>query len=390
MASVTYMAWPENVRMSYQISRIVGLCDFGAADFTEIYQAVLRIDPSDDASWNREWLRLAQLVEEMGEEAESHSNWSSARYAYQRASNYYRLAQDVLDPDDPNKLPQLRKAREHFLKCLPYQQTEVEVVKIPYENTNLTGFFVHARWSSGPAPTLIWLSGADSLSEENYFNMGVQAADNGYNALFYDHPGPGLALYEQGLGTRYDTEAYVTPAVDYLLTRSDVDSSRIALGGPSFAAYHVPRAAAFEQRLAAAVSAGATYEWGGTQMLSEGHAARMYKLFGVSNDAEYQEARSRFTLRDVLPKIKCPFLVIVGIDDFVPYPASTAIKVVEEVGSAVKKAIVVEHHNELGGVLHCQKDNLHVVQAEVFNWLNDVLDHRPPRPGTVVAKSAAV
>ena len=87
MASVTYMAWPEHVRMSYHISRIIGLCDFGAADFTEIYQAVLRIDPTDDASWNREWLRLAQLVEQMGEEAEGHSNWSSARFAHPRASN---------------------------------------------------------------------------------------------------------------------------------------------------------------------------------------------------------------------------------------------------------------------------------------------------------------
>ena len=150
--------------MSYHVSRIIGLCDFGAADFTEIYQAVLRIDPTDDSSWNREWLRLAELVEDMAEEAEAHNNLSSARFAYQRASNYYRLAQDVLHPDDPNKLPQLLKAREHFLKCLPYQEAKVECVDIPYGDTTLTGFFVHARWSEGPAPTLILLSGADSLS----------------------------------------------------------------------------------------------------------------------------------------------------------------------------------------------------------------------------------
>ncbi|MDA1226475.1 MAG: prolyl oligopeptidase family serine peptidase [Chloroflexi bacterium] len=390
MASVTYMAWPENVRMSYHISRIIGLCEFGAADFTEIYQAVLRIDPTDDASWNREWLRMANLVEEMAEEAEAYSNWSSARFAYQRASNYYRLAQDVLDPDDPNKLPQLWKAREHFLKCLPYQEAKAEVVDIPYETTNLTGFFVHARWGEGPAPTLIWLCGADSLSEENYFNMGIQAADNGYNALFYDHPGPGLALYQQGLGTRYDTEAYVTPAVDYLLTRTEVDASRIAMGGPSFAAYHVSRAAAFEQRLAAAVSAGATYEWGGTQALTGGHAKRMHKLFGAANDAEFEEIRSRFKLGDVLGKITCPFLAIVGVDDFVQFPASTAIKVIKGVGSAVKKAIVIERDNELGGVLHCQKDNLHLVQAEIFNWLNDVLGHALPRPHLMMAEAVAV
>ena len=105
MASVTYMAWPEHVRMSYHVSRIIGLCDFGAADFTEIYQAVLRIDPTDDSSWNREWLRMAELVEEMATEAEAHNNHSSARFAYQRASNYYRLAQDVLHPDDPCLFP---------------------------------------------------------------------------------------------------------------------------------------------------------------------------------------------------------------------------------------------------------------------------------------------
>ena len=164
MSNVTYMAWPEHSRLSYQVSRILGLCDFGAADFTEVYQAVLRIEPDDDYSWNREWLRVAHLVGKTAQEAEAHNNLAAARYAHQRASNYYRLAQDTLPPDDPNKLSQLHKARDHFLKALPYQETRVDRVEIPYEETTLTGFFVHARWANGPAPTVIWLSGADSLS----------------------------------------------------------------------------------------------------------------------------------------------------------------------------------------------------------------------------------
>ncbi|MFQ5861434.1 MAG: alpha/beta hydrolase family protein, partial [Dehalococcoidia bacterium] len=358
MAAITFMAWPEQSNRSYQVSRIISLSDFGAADFTEVYQAIQRIDPTDDYSWNREWLRMAQLVEEMGREAAAHSNHASARFAYQRASNYYRLAQDVLPPDDPNKLPLQRKAREYFLKALPYQEARVDCVEIPYEETTLPGFFVHARWVDGPAPTIIWLSGADSLPEENYFNMGIPAANAGYNALFYDHPGPGLALYERGLGTRYDSEHFVTPAVDYLLSCPEVDGSRICLGGPSFAAYHVPRAAAFEKRLAAAVSLGAMYEW----MPREGVpvTSRMLRLFGAKNEEEYHEIRSRFTLRGVLDKVTCPFLVIVGVDDFVPFPATTALRYLEELGSEVKAARVIERDNDLGGVLHCQKDNLHV------------------------------
>jgi pimeloyl-ACP methyl ester carboxylesterase len=115
----------------------------------------------------------------------------------------------------------------------------------------------------------------------------------------------------------------------------------------------------------------------------------MFRLFGAKDDEEYEAIRSRFTLRGVLDKITCPFLVIVGVDDFVPFPASTAIRLLEELGSEVKKARVIERDNELGGVLHCQKDNLHVIQAEIFNWLNEVLDYRPIGPAKAAATAAA-
>lgn len=171
--------------------------------------------------------------------------------------------------------------------------------------------------------------------------------------------------------------------MDYLLSRPEVDGDWIILGSPSFTAYHVPRAVAFEKRLAAAVSAGATYEWGGAALQPGSHAACLLRLFGAKSEEEYQEIRSRFTLRGVLGKITCPFFVIVGVDGFAPYPASTAIRELEEVGSTLKKARFIEHDYGLGGVLHCQKDNLHVLQAEVFNWLNDVLGYIPPKPAEV-------
>jgi hypothetical protein len=31
----------------------------------------------------------------------------------------------------------------------------------------------------------------------------------------------------------------------------------------------------------------------------------------------------------------------------------------------------------VGGVTHCHKDNLHVMHAHTFNFLNEVLDYRP-------------
>jgi hypothetical protein len=46
----------------------------------------------------------------------------------------------------------------------------------------------------------------------------------------------------------------VTPVVDYALTRRETDPTRIALMGVSQAGYWVPRAVAFEHRVAAAIA----------------------------------------------------------------------------------------------------------------------------------------
>jgi len=60
-------------------------------------------------------------------------------------------------------------------------------------------------------------------------------------------------MREQKLPFRYDWEAVVTPAVDYVLTRPDVDRDNLALMGMSMGGYLAARAAAFEHRFRAAV-----------------------------------------------------------------------------------------------------------------------------------------
>ena len=48
----------------------------------------------------------------------------------------------------------------------------------------------------------------------------------------------------------------LTPVVDFLLARDDVDADKLTLYGVSQAGYWVPRALAFEHRFAAAVADG--------------------------------------------------------------------------------------------------------------------------------------
>jgi dienelactone hydrolase len=66
---------------------------------------------------------------------------------------------------------------------------------------------------------------------------------------------------EQKLPFRRDWEAVVTPAVDYALTRSDVDGTNLALMGMSLGGYLAARAAAFEHRFRATVLFDGVYDF---------------------------------------------------------------------------------------------------------------------------------
>lgn len=74
-----------------------------------------------------------------------------------------------------------------------------------------------------PRKTLIVQTGFDGTAEELYFTRAVFALERGYNVLLFEGPGQGGALREQQLYFRPDWENVVTPVVDYLLARKDVD-----------------------------------------------------------------------------------------------------------------------------------------------------------------------
>ncbi|MGH7529862.1 MAG: alpha/beta hydrolase family protein [Gemmatimonadales bacterium] len=383
MATQTYQAWdePRLWNWSFQVTRLLGIIDFGGADFTEIHEVVQRIKSGDDESWYREWSRMGRLCEEQAAEAERFGNRLSARFASQRASNYHRASQFYVTGEDTRKVPALRKTQETFRAAIPHFDHRCETVEIPYEGVTLAGYFVPSRVGKGRLPTILYLNGADSLSEEAYFTVALPASMAGYHCLVFNAPGVGLTLYEKGLPTRPDCEHFVTPVVDLLSKRPDVDPKRICLVGESFAAYLIPRAAAFEPRVAAAVSWGALYSWGDDYRPRDWYAtpphANLRSLIGAKTVEQFWEMRDKYNLKGVLERIACPMFYLVGGEDWAPLAVSQGVRCLEETGSKIKRLRVVERAHGMGGVTHCQKDNLHVMHAYTFSFLNEVLAYRP-------------
>ena len=169
----------------------------------------------------------------------------------------------------------------------------------------------------GPFPTVILFGGGDSTAEELYFTApGI--FDRGLACLIVDGPGQGAALRLRGIPTRHDYEVPVSAAVDYALTRPDVDPRRLALCSMSLGGYYAPRAAAFESRFRAMVVWGACYDY--HEIWSErpdDHplAAHMAYTFDAPDIVSAREIMKRFTLAGILGNITCNTLVVHGEDD---------------------------------------------------------------------------
>lgn len=366
--------WEGNNHWNFTLWRLIGLMDFGAANFSEMMEAIRNIPSGDETAWFNEWYKIGERVERLAREAEQKGNSLSAKNAFSRACNYYRMAQFFLSGRDERKVPVLERMDQMFRESLKYVDN-VETVMIPYEGMELDGYFIKAR-GEGPHPTMIYMNGADSLPPEVYFTAGKHMADSGINFLVYYAPGVGLTLYKKGIPVRPDTEAFVSPAVDWLSARKEVDASRLILIGESFAGYTVPRAAAREKRISAAVVWSPIYKFDASFLYHHSGPSfkeHLLRLFGAESYDDLVIKSSKYDLNGVASEIDCALFLIQGSEDFIiPIPLESALRIYNEVRSKVKTLRFIERDEGLGGVLHCQKDNLHVAHFETLNWLKEV------------------
>ncbi|MGW8802194.1 alpha/beta hydrolase family protein [Streptomyces sp. NPDC055775] len=173
-----------------------------------------------------------------------------------RASQYYGQALFfVLGSDDPGGEERLYKSgRSSWDTFCRLSAPPPVMADVPYGRTPLPVWFFRPDASGEQRPTVILTNGSDGQNVDMW-TYGVQAAlARGWNALVYDGPGQGQLLQVDRVVFTPRWETVVTPLVDWLVARTDVDAGRIALTGLSMAGDLAPRAAAFEDRIAALVA----------------------------------------------------------------------------------------------------------------------------------------
>ncbi len=227
------------------------------ADIGECFAVASQIEDGNYESWVTAWLATADRLQNIGETAEAAGHTVSASEAFLRASSYYNSAQwFTLGTNTPDRITQVwtqhKEAFEGFLRNASFP---TEKLDIPYQpDRPIPAYALLVDDSGEQRPWVILTNGSDGGYPESWAAGAAAALRRGYNALIYDGPGQNAMLFEDNVSFIADWETVVTPIVDYLLTRADVDPEKLVLTGVSQGGYWAPRAAAFEQRLAAVVA----------------------------------------------------------------------------------------------------------------------------------------
>ena len=252
---LTFFADPA---LDFNARFALGAAGYGCADVGEVVTAINAANQAGGTmqSFVDAFGSLADRTGAYASQAATSGQDVTAREAHLRASEYYAQALFfVLGTDRPSREADLfALGRRHWNAAAGLFGTEVVRVRIPYEKTTMPGWLLRPDSSGDARPTVIVNNGSDGQVVEAYAYGAAAAVERGWNALLFDGPGQGALLFEREIPFRPDWEAVVTPVVDWLRKRSDVDSDRIALTGWSMGGELVARAAAFEPRLAAVVS----------------------------------------------------------------------------------------------------------------------------------------
>nr|QLH55543.1 hypothetical protein [Myxococcus virescens] len=233
----------------------LGLAAQGVGDIGQVLVTLAAIEDGSADGWFRAWRARAERLRAQAEVSAAAGQVERARWCFLAASEAYsRALVFTTGMADPRVLaPTFSLHRKCWEAVLAHSEGRFVRVDVPYEGSTLPGYLLRPDATGAPRPTLVLTNGSDG-SLTALWGAGVAGAlRRGFNAFVYDGPGQQSVLFVRGIPFRPDWEAVLTPVVDTLVSRSDVEAGALMAYGISQAGFWLPRALAFEHRFVAAV-----------------------------------------------------------------------------------------------------------------------------------------
>jgi hypothetical protein len=310
-----------------QLQRTLAKEPYGMARRDECLAIAHDIGVGDTDRWYRVFALFADRLRAAADSAVDAADPAQRRERYLRACEYYRNAFYFRrgELDDPDLQAAFAAHRLCFQHAADLFDRPVESASVPLDGIELQGYF------GGPAadaevrrPTLVVVGDDDATAEEGYpvVASGIQ---RGYNVFAFDGPGQGGPLIRDRMRMRPDWETVLPAVLDVVSSRSDVDSSRIAVLGQGVGSVLAGRAAALEGRVCALVLSSAHYDLRAELMaqlpsdpavlaepLWQRYLLPRFVAYGVADLEEYLQRLGEYTLQGYAEQIDCATLVRTG------------------------------------------------------------------------------
>ena len=349
------------------------------ADVSEAFQS---IHSKDKDEWAAAFMKVGDKY--MNEaDALAKTDPAKADADYIRAWKIYSFGRWPV-PSSPGKQKSYEKALQAFLAHARSLDPPIEVVHIPFENSQITGYLRLPKNTNGPVPLVIAVNGLDSRKEDLSESFAA-ILPHGIGFLAVDGPGTGQAPIK----VSPNADRMLSRVIDYAQSRPEIDKSRIALHGVSWGAYWAAKMAIVEHDRLKGTSASSppvdkffqrdfvmNKLQGNREYLFDQVPAMMSILQGVSNLDEMAVLFSKLSLvnQGLLGKPTTPMLVIGGVlDTQVPIDD---IYLLLSKGDVPKTAWINPQGGHLGRQIKVWPDPL-IFKQVIIPWLVQTLNAEP-------------
>ncbi|MCC6532714.1 MAG: alpha/beta hydrolase [Burkholderiales bacterium] len=307
--------------------------------------------------WPEVWSRFAAAAEGRGVDALAKSLTRTAATELARAALYYHYAQNLFYDDERIKRATHDRKVAAFARAAPLLDPPLERVEIAFDGIMLPGYLRVPRGVRKPA-CVILLGGLDT-TKEDYLGVNDLCAARGLATLAFDGPGQGETLFR--MRWRADFERSIAAVLDYLETRSEIDSARIGIIGRSTGGFYAPKIAALDARIRAAVAWGAMYHLRNLATIPEVTREGFVYVCGSRDVGAALEFFRCIDLEGFAGRITCPLMVVHGGLDTIT-PIDNAKRLMAEARGPVEALI----WDDSG---HCCHDRAHIVRPAMADFM---------------------
>jgi len=393
----------EDADFDFAARTALGHAAQGTGDAGAVLALLSRIENGNSVSWYDAWHEAAEEARTEAVAALAALHHETAAAFFLTASEAYDQALAFVDgmPDDSTLLPTFKLHRECWDAFVRASNGRHMPVAVPYEGDTLPGYLFRPDSTSIARPTVVVTNGSDGALSGLWATVIRATLERGWNAFVFDGPGQQSLLFERGLFFRPDWEAVLTPVLDCLVERSDVDRDALLAYGISQGGYWLPRALAFEHRFVAAVADSGVMDvsrsWYSqlpaelVEIFKAGDAATFDKYMAMG-DADPKTARTfafrarpygkdspfalftavgRYTLAGLTDRIVTP-LMITDAEGEAFFPGQS-----QELFDALKgDKVLVRFTHAQGAGWHCEPMGRRLVSLRMNDFFVDRLGRR--------------